>query len=86
MFDTESFATRVYQFENDLLYVFSSQAFFDQGQRMYVLLNYEPFDFLELWAKFGITVYEDTQVIGSGLNQIEGDQRSEIGLQARVRF
>ena len=86
MFDTESFATRVYQFENDLLYVFSSQAFFDQGQRMYVLLNYEPFDFLELWAKFGITVYEDMQVIGSGLNQIEGDQRSEIGLQARVRF
>ena len=86
MFDTESFATRVYQFENDLLYVFSSQSFFDQGQRMYVLLNYEPFDFLELWAKFGITIYEDTQVIGSGLNQIEGDQRSEIGLQARVRF
>ncbi|PAU93216.1 hypothetical protein CK503_12385 [Aliifodinibius salipaludis] len=86
MFDTESFATRVYQFENDLLYVFSSQSFFDQGQRMYVLLNYDPFDFLELWAKFGITVYEDTQVIGSGLNQIEGDQRSEIGIQARVRF
>ncbi|MDZ7657665.1 helix-hairpin-helix domain-containing protein [Fodinibius sp.] len=86
MFDTESFATRVYQFENDLLYVFSSQSFFDQGQRMYVLLNYEPFDFLELWAKFGITVYEDTQIIGSGLNQIEGDKRSEVGVQARVQF
>lgn len=86
MFDTESFATRVYQFENDLLYVFSSQSFFDQGQRMYVLLNYEPFDFLELWAKYGITVYEDTQVIGSGLNRIEGDRRSEFSIQARVRF
>ncbi|MGM0547151.1 MAG: ComEA family DNA-binding protein [Bacteroidota bacterium] len=86
MFDTESFATRVYQFENDLLYVFASQSLFDKGQRMYVLLNYEPLDFLELWAKFGLTVYEDTQVIGSGLNQVEGDQRSEIGVQARVRF
>lgn len=86
MFDTESFATRVYQFENDLLYVFSSQSLFNQGQRMYVLLNYEPFEFLELWAKFGITVYEDEQVIGSGLNQIEGDRRSEVGVQARITF
>jgi hypothetical protein len=86
MFDTESFATRVYQFENDLLYVFSSQSLFNKGQRMYVLLNYEPIDFLEIWAKFGITVYEDEQVIGSGLNQIQGDTRSEIGVQARVMF
>ncbi|NGP87802.1 helix-hairpin-helix domain-containing protein [Fodinibius halophilus] len=86
MFDTESFDTRVYQFENDLLYVFASQALFDKGQRMYALLNYEPFDFLELWAKFGITVYEDKQVIGSGLNQVEGDTRSEVGIQARLKF
>lgn len=86
MFDTESFATRVYQFENDLLYVFASQSLFDKGQRIYVLLNYEPFSFLEIWAKFGITVYEDEQVIGSGLNEIRGDTRSEVGVQARVIF
>lgn len=86
MFDTESFATRVYQFENDLLYVFSSQSLFNKGQRLYLLLNYEPTDFLDLWAKFGITIYEDEQIVGSGLNQIEGDTRSEIGIQARVTF
>jgi len=86
VFDTESFATRVYQFENDLLYVFGSQVLFDQGQRMYLLMNYEPFSFLELWAKFGITKYEDKQIIGSGLNEIQGDTRSEVGLQARIKF
>ncbi|HEX6982805.1 MAG TPA: helix-hairpin-helix domain-containing protein [Balneolaceae bacterium] len=86
IFETESYATRLYQFENDLLYVFSSQALFNQGQRMYVLLNYEPFEFLEIWAKFGITIYEGQQVIGSGLNQIKGDTRSEVGVQARVMF
>jgi len=86
MFDTESYATRVYEFENDLLYVFASQALYNKGQRMYVLVNYEPFTFLELWGKFGITMYEDQQVIGSGLNQITGDYRSEIGLEARVKF
>jgi hypothetical protein len=86
MFETESFATRVYQFENDLLYVFSSQSLFNKGQRMYVLLNYDPVHFLELWAKFGITVYEDEQTIGSGLNTIIGDTRSEIGVQARIKL
>lgn len=86
MFDTESFATRMYQFENDLLYVFSSKSLFNKGQRMYVLLNYEATDFLQLWAKFGITIYEDEQVVGSGLNQIKGDTRSEVGIQARIVF
>jgi len=86
MFDTESYATRVYQFENDLLYVFASQALFNQGQRLYALLNYEPTEYLELWAKFGLIVYEDEQVIGSGLNQITGDQKSEVGVEVRVKF
>ncbi len=86
MFDTESFATRVYQFENDLLYVFASQSLFNKGQRMYLLLNYEPFDFIELWSKFGITIYEDQLVIGSGLNEIEGRKRSEVGIQIRMKF
>jgi len=86
MFDTNSYATRVYEFENDLLYVFGSQALYGKGQRMYVLVNYQPFHFLELWGKFGITVYEDRQVIGSGLNQIIGDSRSEVGFEARLKF
>ena len=86
VFDTESYGSRVYQFENDLLYVFASQVLFDRGQRMYVLLNYEPFSFLELWGKVGITKYEDALFIGSGLNEIQGDTRSEIGIQARIVF
>src|SRR5699024_7833903 len=45
VFDTESYTSRAYQFENDLLYVFSSKVLFDRGERMYILLNYEPFPF-----------------------------------------
>ncbi|SHF58807.1 competence protein ComEA helix-hairpin-helix repeat region [Fodinibius roseus] len=86
VFDTGSYASRVYQFENDLLYVFASQPLFDRGQRMYLLVNYEPFSFLEIWAKVGLTKYEDRQVIGSGLNEIQGDTRSEVGVQARIKF
>ncbi|HLR30929.1 MAG TPA: helix-hairpin-helix domain-containing protein, partial [Fodinibius sp.] len=86
IFDTESYASRLYQFENDLLYVFASKPLYDRGQRMYLLVNYEPVSFVEAWAKAGITVYEDRRVIGSGLNEIRGDTRSEIGFQVRIKF
>lgn len=86
VFETESFNSRVFQFENDLLYVFSNSALFDQGQRLYVLVNYEPFDFMEIWAKFGITVFENRQEIGSGLDTIKGNKRSEVGVQVRIKI
>lgn len=84
VFETESFATRLYQFENDLLYVLSNEVLYNQGQRMYVLVNYEPLSYLEIWAKFGITIFENEQQISSGLNQIDGNKRSDIGFQVRL--
>lgn len=86
VFETDSFDTRVYQFENDLLYVLSNEMLFGQGQRMYLLLNYEPFACMEVWGKFGITVFENELTIGSGLNKIRGNTRSDIGVQLRLLF
>ena len=86
MFETEGYDSRVYQFENDLLYVLSNTMLFDQGQRMYILFNYEPTNWLELWVKLSTTVYEDRRTISSGLNEINGDRRSDFGIQARVKF
>lgn len=86
IFDTDSFDTRLYQFENDLLYVLSNEVLFNQGQRLYVLVNYEPLPYLEFWAKFGITIFEDEQRISSGLNEIQGNKRSNLGLQVRLKI
>lgn len=85
-FETDSYASRVYQFENDLLYVFAIPALYGQGQRMYLLLNYEPYSFLEFWAKYSISIYEDRQTISSGLNTITDDQKQDFGIQMRVKF
>jgi len=86
VFDTDGFDSRIFQFENDLLYVLSNVALFDRGERMYVLVNYEPFSYLELWAKYSVTIFEDTFRISSGLNEIRGDSRSKAGIQARLKF
>jgi len=86
VFDTDGFDSRIFQFENDLLYVLSNVALFDRGERMYVLVNYEPFPYMELWGKYSVTIFEDTFRISSGLNEIRGDSRSKIGIQVRLKF
>ncbi|MCP9290515.1 ComEA family DNA-binding protein [Gracilimonas sediminicola] len=86
VFDTESFSTRVYQFESDLLYVLSNTVLYDRGQRAYVTVKYEVTEFMDLWFKYGITIFEDTQVIGSGLGKVEGSVRNSLGLQVRLQF
>lgn len=86
LFDTESFDTRVYQFENDLLYVLSNVALSDRGERMYAVIKFEPTDYLDIWAKYSISIYEDAQRLSSGLNEIKGNTRSFLGIQVRMKF
>lgn len=86
MFQSDSFTSRVFQFENDLLYTLSNPALFDRGQRSYVLVRFQPFDFLDLYAKYGITIYENRQTVGSGLDESIGNTRSNFGIQARILF
>ncbi len=86
VFDTEGYNSRIYTFENELLYNFFIPAFFERGIRSYLLLKYELLENLDIWLKYGLTVYSDKQMIGSGYNQIEGNTKSEIKLQLRYQF
>lgn len=86
LFDTDSFASRVYQFENDLLYVLSNVALSDRGQRWYLVFKYSPTNYLDLSAKISRTTIEDAFTLSSGLNEIEGNHRTNIGVQARFLF
>jgi len=86
MFETEDFESRVFQFENDLLYVMSNTALFGQGQRMYIVANYRPKQWIQFWVKAATTLYENRNTISSGLQEIRGNRRSDIGMQARILF
>ncbi len=86
LFDTEGFQSRVFQFESDLLYVFSNKMLFDRGQRMYIVVKYEFANKIEIWGKWATTLFENRNTISSGLNQINGNRQTDIGIQARIRF
>ena len=85
-FETDSYDSRIYSFENDVLYSFSIPALFYKGYRYYLNLNYDVSKKLTLWARFAQTIQQGATSIGSGLDKINGDQKSEVKLQMMVRF
>lgn len=86
IFQTDNYDTRIYAYENDVLYAFSVPAFFDNGSRAYLTMRYTVVKNIDIWLRYAQTFYYDRNTIGSGLDQINGNTRSEIKAQVRFRF
>jgi hypothetical protein len=85
-FHTSSFNSRVYAYENDLLYAFSTVAFFGKGFRSYVKFKFDCSDHLEIWCKMAGSWYPGQEKISSGNAEIAGNVKREIKFQIRYRF
>lgn len=86
IFDTDSYDARIYAYESDILYAFSIPAYYSRGSRTYFNLKYTIGKFMDIWLRYSQTYYSDLDVISSGLNQINGNTKSEIKVQLRIRF
>lgn len=85
-FETDNFDSRIYAFENDVLYSFSIPAFFNKGYRYYTNINYDFSKKLTVWLRFSQFIFIDRSTIGSGLDEIPGNTRSDVRLQFLYRF
>jgi hypothetical protein len=85
-FETDGYNSRLYAFENDVLYGYSIPVFFDKGYRYYINVNYDISKKISVWARLAQTIYPDKNIIGSGLDEIKGHFKSEIKLQAIYKF
>ncbi len=86
LFDAADYDSRLYVYENDVLYAFSIPMFYDRGTRTYLMLRYRAGRNLDFWARIGQTWYADRNIIGSGLETIEGNRRTDFKLQLRYKF
>ena len=86
LFDTDSYDTKIYTYENNALYVFSVPSYYYQGSRAYILLKYSFVKHLDIWMKYGMFIYNNRQSIGSGAEEIKGSIRSDFVLQLRFTF
>ncbi|MEO8861928.1 MAG: helix-hairpin-helix domain-containing protein [Ginsengibacter sp.] len=85
-FETDGYDSRLYAYENDVLYGYSIPVFFDKGYRYYLNLNYDINKHFSVWARFAQTIYPEKNQIGSGLDMISGHSKSELKLQAICSF
>ncbi|MEO5649104.1 MAG: hypothetical protein ABIR03_04170 [Ginsengibacter sp.] len=85
-FETDGFNSRMYAFENDVLYGYSIPVFFGKGYRYYLNVNYDITRKLSLWCRFAQTIYSEKETIGSGLDQIKGNKKSEVKMQMIYNF
>jgi hypothetical protein len=78
LFSTESWDSRLYTYENDLLYSFSIPALSGEGSRSYIMVKWDIGHFAELRIKYGLTEITEKSRIESF--------NDELKLQFRVWF
>ena len=86
LFETKDSRLRFYTFENSLLYTQSVPSFNGRGTRFYLNLRYRGIRNLTLEARIAQTRYNDRDVIGSSLEAIEGNRRTEVAAQIKYAF
>lgn len=85
-FETEDYDSRIYTFENDVLYSYSIPAFFGKGFRYYLNVRYNIFRDVSLWMRIAQSWYPDQTEIGSGLDKINGNKKTELKTELVWRF
>ncbi|GAB2800024.1 helix-hairpin-helix domain-containing protein [Rhabdobacter roseus] len=86
LFSTDSYDSRQYVYEKDVLYAFSLPAYYDKGTRHYLMARYVLNPHTRLWLRWSQTRFSDLETIGSGLNEIQGNTRSELKAQLMYLF
>lgn len=85
-FHTDDYDSRVYVSEKSLLYTFYTPSFYSRGFRCSFHARYEPNKHLLFLLKFGETIYQDRENIGSGNDLIAGNRKGDVQMQMRVKF
>lgn len=85
-FKTDDYDSRQYVYEKDMLYAFSIPAYYDAGTRHYLMARYAVSKNMKLWLRWSQTRYANLDKISSGLNEIQGNKRSELKAQVMYQF
>jgi hypothetical protein len=86
MFDTESYDSRIYTYEHDVLQAYAIPSWYGRGIRTYLNTRLALGSHVDLWLKYALSWYPDRESIGSGLNEIAGHHRQDINVQLRLKF
>ena len=85
-FNTDDYDSRIYAYENDLLYQFSVPALYGEGLRFYLNGKVKVCEKIDFWVKASRSWFIGVESIGSGYGQIDGAKKTEVKFQLRFKF
>ncbi len=86
IFDTDNYDSRIYAYENDLLGVFSIPSYYYKGIRTYLMLKYEIGNKVDLWFRWDVFSYANQGSISSGLEEIQGNEKTTVKFQVKLKL
>ncbi|MEY3422816.1 MAG: hypothetical protein RIR48_3145 [Bacteroidota bacterium] len=86
VFDINSFDARIYAYENDILYEFFIPFYQNRGTRFYVNSRLRLGRNYTWEFRIGRTYFENVNTIGSANELINGQSRTELKTQLKIRF
>ncbi|MSQ80073.1 MAG: helix-hairpin-helix domain-containing protein [Flavobacteriaceae bacterium] len=86
IFNIDGYYSRIYTYENDMLYTFSVPAFQNQGIRFYLLAKVKIKRGLSITMKYANTAYQNVETLGSGLDATQSKQGTDLKFQLQWSF
>ena len=85
-FHTDNYRTRISSYEKNILYAFNMPSFYGKGVRLALSFRWDIVKQLSVSAKLGYTYYADRDVVGTDLEEIEGNIKADIYTLLRWKF
>ena len=92
LFDTDDYNSRIYAYENDLLYSFTVPAYYYRGSRAYLNVRWRGIRNLTLEGRIAQTYLAGRRAnvdfvgFGNGREEIDGRTRTEVKVQMKIKF
>src|SRR5699024_8436271 len=85
-FQTDDYDSRIYAYENNLLYTFGFPAYYATGVRTYLNARWRVTRSMTFEARYALTYRPYEESISSSYSKYEGNKIHEFKAQLRLRF
>jgi hypothetical protein len=85
-FHASDWNSRINIYEKNILYAFSFPNYYGEGVRVYSVVKWKITTKLTFYLKLASTHYFDREVIGSGLEEIQGKDKTDIYALCKYNF
>lgn len=86
IFQADDYNSRIYTYERDLVYEFSTPAFYGKGSKFYILATFNISNRTSIGIKYSWLYYPEKTTINSNADMIEGNHKQEFKIQLRSNF